>query len=114
MPGTTTALRATESPELGKANARRAEQKAKLLDAVAKLPANVKTGLTQLVHWTARVLGAALVNPMAPNREWADSAETIRQLEALGIIGTKDATMVCVRPNASLRVVDQDTLRHRE
>ena len=38
------------------------------------------------MYWTARFLGAAVINPHAPNIEWADSPETVVILKETDII----------------------------
>lgn len=39
------------------------------------------------MHWTTQFLGAAAINPHAPNSGWADSSETVAILRQKGVIG---------------------------
>jgi hypothetical protein len=53
---------------------------------ISELPENVKDSLRKLVYWTERFLDYSIVNPYAPNGEWADSPETVAILKKTGII----------------------------
>lgn len=78
------------APEIGQAQSSRIAEKERILKAMSELPGNVQDSLRKLVYWTARFLGAAMINPNAPNSEWADSSETIVILKKTGIIGGED------------------------
>ena len=47
----------------------------------------MQASLERLTRWTCRFVGLAVINPHAPNQEWADSAETVSILKDAGIIG---------------------------
>ena len=40
-----------------------------------------------MAQWTAQLLGAAIINPHTPNKDWADSAKTVKTLLETGLIG---------------------------
>lgn len=71
--------------------ARKAEfaEKKRLLAVVANLPERTRKDLEQLVQWTARFLGASMMNPLAPNREWASDVNTPSILLEAGLIGSE-------------------------
>lgn len=75
------------APEIGQAQSSQVAEKERILKTISELPGNVQDSLRKLVHWTARFLGAAMINPHAPNSEWADSSETVAILNKMGIIG---------------------------
>ena len=64
-------------------------EKQRLLGVLQGLPENVRDSLKKLTTWTARYLGYAVINPMAPNNDWADQAETISMLVDAELIGCK-------------------------
>ncbi len=71
----------------------RSEEKARLLGVIGALDPAAKESLEKLAAWTARFINFALINPMAPNSEWADGPASVQLLKELGIIGTSgDAT----------------------
>ena len=74
------------APEVARMHANAAEEKQSFLNAMAALPPNVQASLRTLTHWTARFVGTSVVNPHAPNREWADSAETVAALVESGLV----------------------------
>ncbi|MGD0626432.1 MAG: hypothetical protein ABSB32_17150, partial [Thermodesulfobacteriota bacterium] len=74
-------------PEIQQEESARVAEKERLLKTISELPENVKDSLRKLVYWTARFLGYSIVNPYAPNGEWADSPETVAILKKTGIIG---------------------------
>jgi len=79
------------APEIIQARKGRLSDKNRLLQTVEGLQPNVQESLERLTRWTCRFVGFALVNPHAPNRDWADSAETVNILKNVGIIdGTGD------------------------
>jgi len=64
-----------------------------LLGVIGTLDPASKDSLRRLADWTARFLNFALINPMAPNSEWADGPASVQSLKDHGIIGTSgDAT----------------------
>jgi hypothetical protein len=75
------------SPDIAQSEISRAAEKERLLKVITELPSNVQDSLRKLAYWTVRFIGAALINPHAPNSEWADSAATIEILKTTGIIG---------------------------
>ncbi len=75
------------APELAKSDFARLEEKERLLKTISELPQNVQESLRKLTHWTARFLGATIINPHAPNKDWADSSQTVSALLELGIVG---------------------------
>jgi hypothetical protein len=75
------------TPEIGQEQSSRVAEKERILKIISEFPGNVQDSLRKLVYWTARFLGAAIVNPYAPNTEWADGSETITILKKAGIIG---------------------------
>jgi hypothetical protein len=79
-------MRQTLTPDFVFEESSRLEEKSRFLNLISELPENVQESLKKLVYWTARFLGAALINPHAPNIEWADSSETIATLKQKGII----------------------------
>jgi hypothetical protein len=61
---------------------------------------NVQASLRRLTHWTARFVGTSVVTPHAPNREWADRAETVTALVKSGLVmgeGSGLAESSCLR-----------------
>ena len=60
---------------------------------IQDLPDNVRESLRQLTTWTMRFLGMSIINPYAPNREWADGTATVMTLRDAGLIGTTNPTM---------------------
>ena len=75
------------APELAKADSTRLIEKEMILKTISELPLKVQSSIKKLAHWTAQFLGAAMINPYAPNKEWADSSQTVSILKELGIIG---------------------------
>lgn len=80
-------MRQLLAPELVHAQKERLAEKNHLLEVLEGLPPNARDSLTRLVHWTARFLPLAVINPHAPNKDWADSNETVRILKEADIIG---------------------------
>jgi hypothetical protein len=76
----------TFAPAFAKVGVEAAAEKARLLGVMAALPPNVKASLRKLTTWTARFAGAAIINPSAPNKDWADTAETVAALKDAGLI----------------------------
>jgi hypothetical protein len=74
------------APDVAQTRGNDLAEKELLLVLMAQLPPNVQTSLRSLTHWTARFLGYSVVNPCAPNREWADTVETIMALVDAGLI----------------------------
>lgn len=80
-------MRRSFAPELVEQKEERLAEREQLLNVLTGLPQNVQDSLRKLTHWTARFLGSNVINPHAPNRQWADSAETVRILFEAGLIG---------------------------
>ena len=79
------------APDLVTARASDLAQKQRLLDLMATLAPNVQTSLRKLTHWMTQFLGYAVINPHCPNKDWADSVETVAALVDAGIIKTDQA-----------------------
>lgn len=73
-------------PELIESHKERLVEKDRLLKVIGGLPTNVQDSLSQLIHWTARFLPFAVMNPHAPNKEWADCDKTVSILKKEFII----------------------------
>lgn len=86
-------LRRSLAPELVAARTVRLSEKERLLAVIAALPKKARECLARLTRWTARFVGYSLINPYAPNKEWADEAESIRALLEAGLIGTEGEGM---------------------
>jgi hypothetical protein len=82
-------MRRSLAPEVERALHSRLKEKERLLKAISKLQSNVQESLRKLVYWTLPFLGAAVINPHAPNREWADSEATIATLREMGLVGER-------------------------
>lgn len=74
------------APDIAQIESFRIAEKERLMKIITGLPNNVQASLSNLVYWTARFLGAAVINPHAPNIEWADSPETVVILKEAEII----------------------------
>jgi hypothetical protein len=74
------------APDLVKARAAKDAEKARLLMVIKQLPKNVTKALETLMKRTARFLGLSVINPLVPNREWADKAKTVALLLENGLI----------------------------
>lgn len=86
-------LRRSFAPSVVAERSGRSEEKARLLGVIGALDPAPKESLHKLAAWTARFINLALINPMAPNSEWADGPASVHLLKELGIIGTSgDAT----------------------
>jgi hypothetical protein len=81
-------MRRTCAPELVRFTEERAAERARVVEVARSLSPSARESLDRLVRWTARFVGFAMINPHAPNLEWADSLETIRELREAGLIGT--------------------------
>jgi hypothetical protein len=75
------------APDLAQAELSRLAEQERGLNVISGFPSNVQDSLRKLVYWTARFLGVAVINPQAPNSEWADSPETVAILKEAEIIG---------------------------
>jgi len=75
------------APQLVQARNAELAEKERLLEVINQLPSTATKSLKNLTHWTARFLAAAVINPLAPNKEWADTAKTVRLLLEKGLIG---------------------------
>src|SRR5262249_46959434 len=86
-------LRHSFAPSVVAERSRRSEEKARLHEVIGALEPAVMDSLKRLAAWTAQFVGFALINPMAPNSEWADGPASVQALKDLGIIRTSgDAT----------------------
>jgi hypothetical protein len=79
-------MRRSLAPNPAHADSVRLAEKGQLLKVMANLPGNVQDSLRKLVYWTARFLPFAVMNPYAPNSEWADCPETIAILKKAQIV----------------------------
>lgn len=79
-------FRRSLAPGVADAEANRIAETQRILGEILALPANVQESLRRLVRWTAPFLGAAVMNPHAPNREWADSADTVQALRQAALV----------------------------
>lgn len=82
-------LRQSFAPELVAAEKAADAQKERLLGVIASLPESAKEDLRRLVQWTAGFLGLAVMNPLAPTREWAHDPGTVSTLLGAGLIGSE-------------------------
>ena len=73
-------------PDFIHSRQKRLTEKNRLLKVIESLSANVQDSLNRLARWTARFLPFAIMNPHAPNKEWADCDETVSNLKKEGII----------------------------
>jgi hypothetical protein len=86
-------LRRSFAPSVVAQRLGRSEEKARLLGVIGALAPAAKESLQRLAAWTAQFVNLSLINPMAPNSEWADGPHSVQSLKASGIIGTSgDAT----------------------
>ena len=74
------------APALLQSRKQRLADKNRLLQIIEALSPNAQESLARLARWTARFLPFAVINPYAPNKEWADSNETVSILKESGII----------------------------
>jgi hypothetical protein len=81
-------LRRSFAPSIVAQRSGRSEEKARLLGVIDTLDKASKDSLQRLMDWTARLLNFAVINPMAPNSEWADGPASVQSLKDHGIIGT--------------------------
>ena len=77
------------APELVTARKVETTEKERLMGVLRALPERVQKDLRRLVLWTAPFLGPSVINPLAPNREWTDRAETLAILVEAGVIGSE-------------------------
>lgn len=82
-------LRRSFAPDLVAARSAESAEKEHLLEVIRALPESAREDLLKLVHWTARFLGWSVINPLAPNREWTDRAETLTILLEAGLISSE-------------------------
>jgi hypothetical protein len=86
-------LRRSFAPFVVAQRSSRSEEKARLLGVIGALEPPAKESLQRLVAWTVRFVNLAIINPMAPNSEWADGPASVQSLKERRIIGTSgDAT----------------------
>ena len=81
------------APELAEDRARQIREKIKLLEVIKGLPERARESLERLTHWTANFVDVAIVNPMAPNNEWALDEASIQSLLAAGLIDGESRSM---------------------
>jgi hypothetical protein len=81
------------APELAQDRARRAREKAKLLEVIAELPQQARDDLERLTSWTVKFVGFAVIGPMATNREWASDEPSIQRLVSAGLIDGDSGSM---------------------
>jgi len=81
-------LRHSFAPSLVALRSGKSEERARLLGVIEALEPMTKDSLKKLTAWTARFITFAVINPMAPNSEWADGPASVRSLKDLGLIGT--------------------------
>jgi hypothetical protein len=80
-------LRRSFAPEFVQARVADLVEKQRLIEAIGSLTPSVRESLRKLTLWTAQFLGFAVINPLAPNKNWADSPETVDTLRQAGLIG---------------------------
>jgi hypothetical protein len=81
-------LRRSFAPSVVAQRSAKSEKKGRLIEAIGALDSAAKDSLKRLAAWTAQFIDFALINPMAPNSQWADEPTSVRALKELGIIGT--------------------------
>ena len=81
------------APELMQARNADLAEKERLLELIAKLPANVTEALKKLTCSTASFLGYSVVGPLTPNTNWADCVETVNILNEAGLIDYEGENM---------------------
>jgi hypothetical protein len=79
-------LRRSFAPEFVQARVADLLEKQRLIEAVSRLAPTVRECLRKLTLWTAQFLGFTVINPLAPNKDWADSPETIDALRQAGLV----------------------------
>ncbi len=82
-------MRRSLAPGLIRTRQKDLADKNRLLEIIGNLQPNVQESLARLTRWTARFLPFAVINPYAPNKDWADSDETIIILKNMNIIDGK-------------------------
>jgi hypothetical protein len=80
-------LRRSFAPEFVQARVGDLVEKQRLVEDVGGLAPTARESLRKLTLWTAQFLGFAVINPLASNKNWADSPETIDTLRQAGLIG---------------------------
>ncbi len=79
-------LRRSFAPKLVQARKADLAEKRRIVDVIHELAPNVRECLEKLTKWTTQFLNLAMINPLAPNKSWADSSETIDILQQAGLI----------------------------
>ena len=82
-------MRRSLAPGLVQAQQKRLAEKNRLQEIIEELQPNVQESLARLARWTANFLPFAVINPYAPNKDWADSEETVSILKNMSIIDGK-------------------------
>jgi hypothetical protein len=80
-------LRRAFAPDLVEVRKEKLEEKERLITMISNLNESVRNSLQRLTQWTAQFLGCAIIGPHAPNKNWADKAETVKILLGEGLIG---------------------------
>jgi hypothetical protein len=110
------------APTLAQDLAIRAQEKARLLEAISSLCERARKSLERLTRWTARLTKfGGFSNPRAPNREWALDEVSIQALLSAGLIDADSQSMngtSCIKNRAIGEIVgefffgaDQNPLR---
>jgi hypothetical protein len=82
------------APTLAQDRASRAKEKDRLLEVIRSLCEPAQTSLERLTRWTARFVAYdGVINPMAPNREWALDEASIQGLLSAGLIAGDSQSM---------------------
>lgn len=79
-------LRRAFAVDLSHSIEERRKQKQDLLSLIKSLHEGTRNSLRRLAEWTRQWVGFAVINPMAPNKLWADSPETVEVLRGVGLI----------------------------
>jgi len=79
-------MRRKLAPRLQEEQVTRLKEGEHLLGLISRLPTNVQESLIKLTLWTRRFLGYSVINPHCPNKDWADSDETVRLLKDIELI----------------------------
>jgi hypothetical protein len=82
-------LRRSFAPELVQARKVDESERVRILGIIAELPEPARKCLEKLTHWTARFLNYSVLNPHAPNQDWADNTDTIKILVDAALVGSE-------------------------
>ena len=81
------------APKLAEDRAGRAKEKAHILEVMKGLCEKARESLERLTRWTTTFIGLAVINPMAPNREWALDEASIQSLLSARLIDGDSPSM---------------------